>query len=198
MVREDVHMQMADGVLRENMEAEDEVLFGLQLLEHGFQALEIGEDVGVDGVGVLGGAGALVDEGGLALLEGVVRAGEHGFSVLHLGPEVVEMGAEFLEDEAVAKGSKGVDRVVDAGFGDDEGMAVALAFGAFLGEREWVLTTVVGGLVANDVGMIAFAEDEGGRVVLCVFLVSGLVSFCGMVQIGREVQRSRYQPWPMA
>lgn len=149
----------------------------------------MGKDGGVDGVGVRGRAWAFVDEGGLALFEGVVRAGEHGFSVLHLRPEVVEMGAEFFEDEAVVTGSKGVDHVVDPGLGDDEGMAVALAFGAFLGEREWVLTAVIGGLVANDVGMIALAEDEGGGIVLCVFLVPGLVSFFEWLKMGGGTEK---------
>lgn len=99
------------------------------------------------------------------------------------------MGAEFLEDEAVVTGSKGVDRVVDPGLGDDEGMAVALAFGAFLRDREWVLTTVIGGFVANDVGMIALAKDEGGVVVLCVFLVQGLERFCGWFKMGGGTEK---------
>lgn len=151
--------------------------------------MEFEEDGFVDGVGVLGWAGAFVDEGGLALFEGGVRAGEHGFSVLHLGPELAEMVAEFFEDGAVVTGSKGIDGVVDPAFGDDEGMAVALAFGAFILGRVWVLTAVVGGLVANDVGTIALAEDEVAGVVLCVFLVPGLVIFCGWFNIGGGTEK---------
>lgn len=133
-------------------------------------------------------------EGGLALFEGFSGASEHGMSVNLLGPEFKEVIAEFFENEAMVLGSKGVDDVVDTGFGDDEGMAVALAFGAFFSECEWVLTAIIGGLVANDVGMIALAEYEGGGVVECVFLIWGLVRFygCCIVDGGTEKKVSAF------
>lgn len=99
------------------------------------------------------------------------------------------MIAEFFENEAMVLGSKGVDDVVDTGFGDDEGMAVALAFGAFFGEGEWVLTAVIGGLIADYVGMITLAEDEGGGVVECVFLVCGSVRFCGWCTVDGNTEK---------
>ncbi len=192
-MREDVHVQVADGVLGEAVEAEEEVLFPAEPLERGLHGLEMGEDGGADGgvvvvVGVVvvflvgrGGRGRGSGRGGrgggrggkefpVLLLEGAFSAREDlGFTV-RACPEAEEVRAHFVHEGAVVGRGGGVDDVVHAGFGDDEGVGEGLAFGAFARGRGRVLPGVVGGEVADDVGVDGFAEDEVGGVVGAVFL----------------------------
>ena len=85
------------------------------------------------------------------------------------------MFVKFFEDEATVLCCEGVDDVVDAGFWNDEGVAVTLAFRAFCVRWEWVLTAIVRGFIADDVGMLTLAEDEVGGIVDVVFLGRELV-----------------------
>lgn len=149
-----MHMQMPDRVLGEHMEPEHEIPIRIQVQVFDGFLLESGEDGGADRVRV-GGMGRGGEEFGVLVEEGFSRAGEEsGFAgVVGEGPEVEEVGVHFLEEEAGVFGGVGVDDVVDAGAGDDEGVGEALTFGAFFGWGQGVLAAVVGGHVADYVGV---------------------------------------------
>lgn len=118
----------------------------------------MGEDFVADGgvvrvaaaVGIRGGRGK--EEFLILLVEGAFGAGEDLGFALGLGPEVEEVLPHLVQEGAVVGDGGGVDDVVDAGFGDDEGVGEGLAFGPFAGGRGGVLAAVVGGEVADDVG----------------------------------------------
>lgn len=183
-MREDVHVQVPDRVLREAVEAEQEIVFP-QPLERGLHGFEVVEDGGADGgVGVAVAVVVIVgggEEFPVLLVEGAFGACEDlGFAV-GAGPEAEEVRSHFADEEAVVGRGGGVDDVVDAGLGDDEGVGEGLAFRALVRGRGGVLAGVVGGEVSDDVGVGGFAEDEVGGVVGGIFLFGGLLGVgCGI------------------
>lgn len=166
-----MHMQMPDRIVGENVEPEQKVPVGDEVLESGFRSFELVEDVRaelfVDGGGW--GSGVRKDFAVL-VVHGAFGASEDLRGSVLVVPKVDEMCAHFFEQGAVVCGGVRVDDVVDAGFGDDEGVGEALALGGFAVGRFWVLAAVVGGDVADDVGVGGFAEDEGWGVAVGVLL----------------------------
>ena len=176
IVRKYMHVQMTNGVFRENMKSEKEIVFTPQPQEFRLQAFKIGEDGVAHRHCVFGRplpssvARWRIQEGVVAVFERFLGAGEDGEFAGFGGPEAEEVRAEFLKDSAGVVRRNGVNHVEDAGLGDDEGVTVALAFRALLSGGERVLAAVVGSHVANYVGGFGLAEDEAVRVMEGVFL----------------------------
>ena len=86
------------------------------------------------------------------------------------------MGVHFAKEGAAVRSGGRVDDVEDAGAGDDEGVAEALAFGGVdagdVGRvgPGWVLALVVGGKVADNVGVRGGGEDGWRGIMEGVFL----------------------------
>lgn len=120
-------------------------------------------------------AATVAEEFGVLVIHCALGTGED-LLLAAVVPEIDEMRFHFVEQEAVVCGSGRVDDVVDAGFGDDEAVGEALAFGALARGCFRVLATVVGGEIADDIGVGRFAEDEVGVVVFFVFLWLSVMS----------------------
>ena len=93
---------------------------------------KVGEHVGADGF-VGGVSGTRSKEFLVLVLDAAFGAREHFLPAVAGGgrPEGGEMGVHLTEESAVVGGGGGVDDVVDAGLGDDEGVGEGLAFGPF-------------------------------------------------------------------
>lgn len=194
-VRENVHVQMADGVIGEDMKPADEIAC-LQLLERRLGGFKESEDVVTDRF--VGGRTTTVcgAEFFVLVLEGAFGAGEHLGLAHAVGgvPEGDEVGSHLADEVAVVCSGGRVDDVVDAVLGDDEAVSEGLALGTLAGDGGGVLAAVVGGDIADDVGAAGLAEDEVGGVVIGIFLCGGWLGFLArFMGWGVDVRRRMYR-----
>ena len=167
-------MQMPHRVIGKGMERKLEIL-ALQLQKMLAQllppVLDLRQEFRI--ISTIGGIGGQLD---ILLIEARAGAIEDLLAPLSSGPESEEVLVEFVDGGAVVGDGVGVDDVEDSLARDDEAVAEALAFGGVDAgveggvEPGGVLTRVVAGKVADDVGFIGGREDLVGGVVGGVFL----------------------------
>ena len=152
------------------MKAKHKILFCLELFEQDLGGLEMVEDI-ISYLLILwavGGRSKFL----VLIIQSTFAARQDLLFAITIGPEVYEVSAHFFEQVAVVCGSLGIDDIVDARLGDDEGVTEPLTFGAFLLRCRGVLTAVVRGNVTDDVRVSGFAENQIGFVVFRILLQS--------------------------
>ena len=152
-----MHVQMPNRVLREHVEAKEEIIRRDQVREGGFRGLETIEDIIADFFVHRAAGGIGREELAVLVVHGESCARENGGFAPARVPEVGEMVLHFVEKEAGVRCRGGIDDVIDAGFRDDEAVAKALAFRPFSWDCFRILTAVIRGNVSDDIRMLGFA-----------------------------------------